>query len=54
MTVMNNPDTINGFLRNGHRCKAKERKGAGRYMRPSAVEPMAEMPDDPAKSGCNM
>jgi hypothetical protein len=52
--VMMSPDMIKGFLRNGHRCKARERRGAGRYMSPSAVEPIAEMPDDPAKSGCDM
>jgi hypothetical protein len=54
MTVMTNPDTMNGFLRKGHRCKARESKGAGRYMSPSAVEPIAEIPDEPAKSGCVM
>ena len=30
------------------------RRGAGRYMSPNAVEPIAEMPDDPEKSGCDM
>ena len=54
VTVMISPDTMKGLLRNGHLCKARERRGAGRYMSPSAVEPMAEMPDDPEKSGCDM
>ena len=54
LTVMMRPDIIHGFRTNGQRCKASERRGAGRYMSPNAVEPIAEMPDDPEKSGCDM
>ena len=52
--VMTSPDTMNGLPRNGHLCKAREKRGAGRYMSPSAVEPMAEMPNDPEKSVCDI